>query len=314
MPLTLRNPLFACAIAASLSACGGPLVFTHAIGDTRTDAIGGRSRGDLLYVGSKRHIEVYDYPGKSLRKTFRSSGLVLGMCSDAQGNVFVAASTGSDAGEIDEYAHGGSAPIASLQLPAHDIPVGCSSDPTTHNLAVPAYEARNFAPKIAIYPGGQGVPKIYRSKALGANPQAGYDDQGNLFATSGGNVGIELRQGKSAFKRITLDQTLGGVGHVQWDGSDWAVQSFGVSKHNRNKIAERVFHLSIVGKNAQVVGSSRFERWLASRAGQSWIAGDTIVGTPNQRVVFWHYPAGGTPFQTITPPYGSVAVTVSSAR
>lgn len=285
----------------------------HPTGEVQTDAVGGRSRGDLLYVGSKRHITIYSYPRGTLQQTFPSSGILRGMCSDVQGNVFVAVGSGSDGGEVDEYARGGSAPIASLNLPAHDVPVGCASDATTGDLAVPAYDARNFAPRIAIYRDARGEPAMYRSKALGANPQAGYDDQGNLFATSGGNVGIERRAGKTDFRQITFNATLGGVAHVQWDGAHWAVQSFVVSKH-REKIPERIFRLNVVGKNAQIVDSSRFEQWLARRPGQSWIAGDTIVGAPNGRVLFWPYPAGGKAFKVIKPPYESVAVTISSAR
>ncbi len=270
-------------------------------------------RGDLLYVGSKYHIGIYTYPGGRHESRFAAQGRVEGMCSDVDGNVFVASLSGEGHGEITEYAHGGSVPVVSLRLPRHNVPTSCTSDPMTRNLAVPCFDARDNAPSVVIYAGARGRATTYRSDVLGAEPQAAYDDRGNLFATSGGNVAALLAAGARSFATITLRQTLGGVAHVQWDGAHLAVQSFAVSGHNREKIAERIFRLRIRGSMGTIVGSSRFEHWFAQRAGQSWIAGGALVATPRENVVFWKYPAGGDVVKNIRPGDGSIAVTVSAA-
>ena len=53
-----------------------------------------------------------------------------GDCTDANGNVFI-----SNDDNVFEYAHGGTEPIATLDLPGSNA-IGCSVDPTTGNLAV----------------------------------------------------------------------------------------------------------------------------------------------------------------------------------
>ncbi len=310
--LRLRDSLFACALAASLSACGASQGSIPPASAERPAAHQAGSQGELLYVGSLRHVEMYAYPDGTHEGTFKPLGRVHAMCADADGNVFIAESSG-DTGHVDEYEHGGKAPIATLALPAHDIPASCSSDPAKENLAVAVYDARNFAPSVAIYRSASEPPKIYRSEALGANPQVAYDGDGDLFATSGANLAAVMSKGASRFKTIAIDRTLGGVNHAQWDGKFLALQSFGFTLHSREKVPEQIFRLKIEGTTARVVGNSRFVNWLEKRAGQSWIAGDTVVATPEQKVVFWNYPGGGKAFKVIKPVHASVAVTISAA-
>ena len=218
-----------------------------------------------------------------------------------------------DTGAVYEYAHGGSKPIAKLAVPKHEIPIDCSSDPTTGNLAVTLQNSRNYAPSVAIYPKAAGTPKIYVSRAIGAAPQAGYDDRGDLFATSGGNVGAELPMGKTLFTTIKLSETLGGVAHVQWDGTYLALQSFVYLKHNREKLFERIFRVQISGSTGKVVSRSHFHDWPEKDPGESWIQGRTIVATPAREIVFWAYPAGGNPRKVIRHGRPGNAITVSVA-
>jgi hypothetical protein len=273
------------------------------------------SAHDLLYSGVKRYVEVYTFPSGSLEETFAIKGSINGMCSDSNGNVFIAAappraSTNGN-GFVLEYSHGGKAPVATLDLPKNDLPIACSSDPTTGNLAVTAQNNRNFAPSVAIFARAGGTPTIYRSQAIGADPQAGYDDSGNLFVTSGGNVGAELPTGQAALHKITLAQTLGGVDHVQWDGTYWALQSFHASKHNGEKLFERIYRVQISGSSGKVVKVVSFDGWPEKDAGQSWIQSGTIVATPFSHIEFWAYPAGGEAVKVVHSIHNVKAITVS---
>ncbi|HEY2554905.1 MAG TPA: hypothetical protein VGI15_06625 [Candidatus Cybelea sp.] len=275
------------------------------------------SSGDLLYVGAKREGTIYSYPDGSPIGTFSTSATIHGMCSDAKGNVFVVAGKNgakpSAAGYVYEFAHGGTTPVATLNLPTREIPVSCSSDAGSGDLAVTSYDTRNFAPMIEVYAGASGTPATFTSRALGANPQAGYDADGNLFATSGGNLGVELVKGSAQLAKITFDQTLGGVDHVQWDGAHFALQSFQNSQHNKERLFEHIYRLKISGSQATILGSSNFKNWHAGEPGQSWIDRDTLVATPGSSIAFWKYPAGGQAYLVLHPSRASKAVTISRA-
>jgi hypothetical protein len=271
---------------------------------------------ELLYAGIKHYVDVYSFPNAGRVRSFRSSGEIQAMCSDTKGDVFVAAAapraSTAAGGFVYEYAPAKKGAVATLDLPKAQVPMACSSDPTTGNLAVTAQNKRDYAPGIAIYDDASGTPKFYRLDALGENPQAAYDDKGNLFATSGGDVGVELPAGKSAFIKITLAQTLGGVDHVQWDGTYWALQSFEHTRHNGENLFERIFRVKISGSNGKVVQVVSFDRWPEKNSGQSWIQNGTIAATPLSSIVLWAYPAGGKPTKIVHSNLGVKAITVST--
>lgn len=276
-----------------------------------------KSSGDLLYVGGRDTVEIYTFPAGTYRESLETAGSLTGLCADTEGNVFATvsdASQGNETGYVYEYAHAGTKPIARLDVPKNDIPIDCSADSTTRNLAVTLQNSRTYAPSVAIYPKKAGPPQIYVSRALGANPRAGYDDRGNLFATSGGNVGAELAIGKSSFTTITLSQTLGGVAHVQWDGTYLALQSFDYLKHNREKLFERIFRLQISGSAGKIVSALHFHGWPEKDPGESWIQGGKIVATPSRQIAFWAYPAAGMPFKVLRRGRPGNAITVSLGR
>ncbi len=306
-----------CAALTILVGCAVPQAALSPGSPAEQNGIGkaGHGSGDLIYAGIRHYIEVYSFPDGSYQETFTTKGFVNGMCSDSKGDVFVAAApdeaskTGS--GYVFEYAHGAKAPLATLNLPNRDVPFACSSDPATGNLAVTAQNSRNFAPSIAIYAKAQGTPTVYTSRFIGADPQAAYDESGDLFATSGGNVGVELLKGKHALTKITIATTLGGVTHVQWDGSDWALQSFLPTKHNGEKIFERIYRLQISGSSGKIAGLTRFDDWPEKDPGQSWIEDAQIVATPFSDIKFWAYPAGRKPTKIVHSSRSVKAITVS---
>jgi hypothetical protein len=271
---------------------------------------------DLIYAARERYVEVYSYPDGALQTAFTEKGSANGMCADSSGNVFAAVADvqgSNSAGYVYEYAHGATAPAATLDAPKNDLPQACSVDPTTGNLAVTMQNAKDFEPSVAIYTKASGTPKVYHSNVLGAYPQAAYDGGGNLLATSGGNTVIELAKGQSAFTKITLEETLGGVAHVQWDGKYFALQSFDVNKHNGEKIFERIYRIALSGSTGKVAGITRFDGWPEKDAGQSWITGSTILATPYSKIGFWAYPAGGKPTKTVHSARAVKAITLSVA-
>lgn len=316
----LRYAARLCALTGALAGCAGLPSGTGPVAPLARDSVA-RSAGsqtDLLYAGVKDRAVVYTYPDGTFEDTFTTPFSIQAMCSDAKGDVFMAATveskSGAHTGYVYEYAHGGKSPVATLDVPHHEIPVNCSSDPTTGNLAVTSYNIRNFAPLVEIFAGGSGNPKLYHSLELGANPQPAYDASGNLFVTSGTNVAALLVKGAQKFEKVTLNETIGNVAHAQWDGKYFALQSYWVTKHNGENIYIHYFRVQVSGTSGKIVGISRFGRWRQKNGGQSWIQGDTVVGTPGNSIAFWKYPAGGKFYKILHPSYPTQAVTVSVAR
>ena len=316
--LALRYAASLCVLACALSGCAAiPQASSLAPAQRPAATARNAASNDLLYIGGKKTIEVYTYPDGVYNNTITAPASIQSMCSDAQGDVFLAAMSrhrGGSTGNVYEYAHGGTSLVATLDLPRHEIPVNCSSDPTTGNLAVTSYNVEDFAPFVEIYANAGGKPQRLQSNALGANPQPAYDGDGNLFVTSGGNLGVVLPKGKQTLQEIKLNQTLGGVAHAQWDGKYFALQSFQSTKHQLEHTLVRVYRVKISGSSGEIVSFSQFAKWRLKGAGQSWIQKGTLVATPQSDTRFFKYPAGGNPFMALTHAKPMPAVTVSIAR
>ena len=127
--------------AAALAGCsgaapsGGPGLLPQRVAASAPAPAGGA----LLYVTDTVTSDVYvfSYPKGKLKQTLTGFTDPAGECADAQGNVFISNTGGSN---IVEYAHGGTTPIATLKDPGF-FPIGCSVNPLTGDLAV-----TNFPP------------------------------------------------------------------------------------------------------------------------------------------------------------------------
>ena len=273
------------------------------------------SSGELIYIGAKNYIETYAYPAGTAAGSIKTAFNVVALCSDAHGNVFAPGTKttkSATTGAVYEYAHGGTQVIATLALPVHQVPVDCSSDPSTGNLAVTSYSTRNYTPQINIYVNANGSPQVYTSSALGASPVPAYDASGDLYVTSGGSVAAYMPANSSAFVTITMNVVLGPVVHAQWDGKYFALQSFAIVRHQREHTLEHVYRFTISGSTGTLEGVVHFANWYSATAGKSWISGDTMVATPGARVALWSYPGGGQSIEMLHPAKKGRAVTVSS--
>lgn len=269
----------------------------------------------MLYVGAHNYIETFAYPAGTAAGTIKTHFNVVGLCSDAHGNVFALGTTtkgNATSGAAYEYAPGSTQITQTLALPARQIPVACSSDPSTGNFAVTSYNSHNFNPQINVYANASGTPAVFMSSALSAAPQPAYDASGDLYVTSGGNKGTYLPAGSNALVTVTLNKVLGNVAHAQWDGKYFALQSFMVARHQGEHTAEHVYRVSISGSTGTLTGSTHFLNWYSKDAGFSWIAGDTMVATPGKYVAIWNYPGGGKSIMVLHPAQKGRAVTVSA--
>ncbi|MGB8907705.1 MAG: hypothetical protein WCC84_03030 [Candidatus Cybelea sp.] len=196
---------------------------------------GGRSwmnpdakKRDLLYVSDDTTFDVYvfTYPKGILVGTLTGFSGPGGLCADSRGDVFVPNVFTST---IEEFAHGGTSPIATLGEAPHSFPNSCDVSRTNGDLAVGDGasgidgEGRGA---IAIYRSAAGTPSIH--KAMYHPYSCGYDSEGNLFV-DGEGAGFqnfkfgELPASGKRYRKIVLNQPIALAGGVVWEGNTVAV-------------------------------------------------------------------------------------------
>ncbi|MGC1379489.1 MAG: hypothetical protein WA814_00540, partial [Candidatus Baltobacteraceae bacterium] len=268
-----RKSLGLCAAAALLAGCGGSQLAPAVPGTMPAARHSGSwmapdaKSGDLLYITDTvtNELYVFSYP-KGTPKGAITGGLQdpAGECVDKSGDVFVA-NTGAN--NVYEYAHGGTSPIAVLNDPGY-FPVGCSIDPVTGNLAVTNFPVTSsLQGNVVIYKHAKGNPKgNYTSKIMNQMLLCSYDGSGNLFVdglTKGSGFAFaELRKGGTALTNVTLNQSIGNAGGVEWDGTYVAVG---------DQTTNTIYQFTISGKKGTVVGSTPLGG--ASEVFQFWIDG-----------------------------------------
>jgi hypothetical protein len=284
-------------------------------------------RADLLYVsdgGDSGAVYVFSYPRGALVGTLSGfDGHTQSVCSDRNGNVFVAVfNLGSN--EVVEYAHGATAPIATLAAPGE--PVGCSVDPATGDLAVAIYSYDSSPGSIAIYRNAAGSPSLFRNPNISDISDCTYDDSGNLFVSGVNDRGFalgELAARSTTLKSVAVKGRVSGADlePIAWDGSDLAIGDF--DGYGREYEVKR---LRVDGRVARIDGEREFALSRGVFSGDSRFSiyqGSIIFPYQNGKGVrahkgragFWKYSAGGAQAGT-TRKIGSQyldGVTVSAA-
>jgi hypothetical protein len=260
--------------------------------------------GDLLYISDvgTNDVYVYSYPKLKLEGTLTGFSTPDGECVDKAGDVFIA---NFNTQQIFEYAHGGTTRIATLNDPGY-YPEGCSVDPTTGNLAVANYSnSDNVRGNVAIYNGAAGSPAAYYTDSLMYEMfLCSYDNKGNLFVDgeqlgSGGFVLAELSRAGASLTDMFLNQSIGGISGVQWDGRHLVIG---------DSTAEMIYQFTIKGAFATKVGAIPLDE--AIDLGQFSIQRAKVVAPYGAGAGIWNYPSGGSAIKTVdsgsfNEPFGS---------
>jgi hypothetical protein len=293
---------------AALAGCGGSQLGapgTSPIGSSgmQRTAPGGSwmspsaAKNDLLYVsvysffyGSS--VYVLSWPGLSLVGQLDVGAL--GMCSDKDGNVYMA--TGAS-GDILEYAHGGSSPIKTLS-DANNYSYGCSVDPSTGDLAVTnLYDGALEQGSVLIYPNATGSPQSYQESSISDYYFCGYDHKGNLFVDGVGAsdafVLAEILKHTGSWRNITLNASIGIPGNVQAHGTTVAIGDQGDEDGS-----QAIDQFSVSGSSGTQTGETSLTG--AGDVPEAWIGGKYVAApdTRNADVELYDYPAGGNPIGT----------------
>ncbi len=291
-------------LVAVLAGCGAP---TSVAPSTQNEFAFGHSRMSpgvkgrrLLYVSNTFGGTVNVY----LDSTWNPVGELLGfsrpsgMCVDAAQDVYV---TDDVTLLVTEYAHG--AITATRRLADHQgDPLSCAVDVKTGDLAVANVQGPSEGPgNVIVYKGAKGSPVKYTANGFTFYFSVAYDENDDLFICGLGSSTTylaELPKGKSAFKVLTSNQPIGGLGGLAWDGTFLAVG---------DEVTSTIYQFAIKGSKALVKGSTElngattvfqfsFDRGNSRPQATTVIGADSGAGAVDK----WDYPAGGTPLRTIT--------------
>jgi hypothetical protein len=267
---------------------------------------------DLLYVSDSGNddVVVYSYPKGKLEGALTGFNDPLGECVDNAGDVFITTFNG---GVVYEFPHGATWPKKILYDP-EGLPVGCTVDPTTGNLAVVDIFGYASNPStVELYaPGYNKKPTTYINSETTSQYFDTYDSNQDLFVDGyvpdSSNIAFalwELANGSNTFENITLNQFIASPEGVQWDGKYLAVLA---PAHFSPAV---IYQFTISGSSGTVEGSTPLN--VGNSIGQFWIAGDTVIAAAGSQVFFWPYPAGGNPSTTINGFSDAQGVVVSGA-
>lgn len=271
-----------------------------AIGRSRMSP--GAKNSGLLYIANTHasSVNVYSYSKWNAVGELLGFTLPYTMCVDAAQNVYVTDFSGK---RVIEYAHG--AITSTRTLADHQgTPVACAIDLKTGDLAVSNFMGPSGGTgNVIVYRGAKGTPTEYAAKNLSDYFFVGYDANGNLFVDGEGSASdvllAELPNGKSAFKAIHMNVTLGFPGGVAWDGEFLAVA---------DQQANTIYQFKVSRSKATMQGSTVLSD--ATDVFQFWLTGSSPKHPQATAVIGadfgasaadkWDYPAGGTPLKTIT--------------
>jgi hypothetical protein len=257
-----------------------------------------RAGGDLLYVANGGHVVFFTFPQGKQVGELSLTGSPTSVCSDTAGNVWVPVGVGRFRFRLYEFAHGGTRPIATIDVPKRKTANGCGVDPVTGDLAVPNSYGGTGRGSVLVWAGARsGKPKSY---SVGMNPTAcAYDDRGNLLVTgwadSDGYFFAELARGANKFTNVTLTKHTFYAGGVQWDGKYFAVAA-------QEALHAAVYRVRVSASKGQIVQTIRSKEfplgaWI-------WVKGSTLVSTQRSKdrrlIGVWNYPAGGTPKESFS--------------
>lgn len=262
--------------------------------------------GSLLYVidkSDRTRMSIFALPGgkKVVRKIHIPQRVFGDICSDRGGDVFV-----PGASAVLEYAHGGVTPIATLS--ASNVPIGCSSDPSSGDLAVA--EPNSSQCSIAIYKNASGNPMVVTDSSLPYCQYPTYDNAGNLFFegwTGSNSLLMELPAKRDAFRTVALNKPIDDFGFVQWDGHDLAIQA-----RPSLRAPLEIYRVHVSGSSGTIVQTVHFLQWMKYEP-WPWIQDNQVVDvTGAAQIGLWKYPQGGSPFKTFPAPEGIFAFAVSA--
>jgi hypothetical protein len=241
------------------------------------------------------YASVFNYP-KSTEMVDQLSGAGGQGCTNALYGYGrkVVWNPGRDNGGVTEYSVPSNKVIKTLSL-SYDVTSSCAMD-TSGDLAVGVLLGNSYGPggQVVIWKNASGTPTVYNTP-LSKEYFDGYDPKGDLFADGFGSSYnfelVELAKGSSTFHTITIPNTVDFPGSVQWDGTYITVF---------DQEGDATYQYSVSGTTATLRGTVSYSG--AGDCAQTWIVRGLLYcgDADNEGAEVFKYPAGGSPFATLT--------------
>jgi hypothetical protein len=251
----------------------------------------------LLYVSDAGNNDVnfYTWPNLRFRATLTGFGAVRGLCASPTGSIYIVDAQNDD---IVRYGHGAQSPSKILYDQGYH-PNGCAVDRVTGKLAVTLISESSGQPGVlALFTHAAGRPVYYGIANIFTPAYCAFDSKGNLFidgTDKKGNFALgEMAFGYHSVSTVTLKQTIGVPGGVQWDGTYLVIGDQGTSSKGST-----LYQFTIAGGAGTLEGTVPLGE--SAKVAQFWTGSIKLVG-PNSggsEVGIWSYPAGGQPLKTI---------------
>jgi hypothetical protein len=250
---------------------------------------------DLLYITNYSDVVVFSYPQGKLVGTLKGFVSANTGCVDRNGDVFF---LNFKPVTVYEYAHGGAKRIASFPTKKAGT-YGCAISPVNGDLAITG--ATSY---VEIYKGAKGKPIVLRDKNMFFGQYCTYDGSGNLFFDGLKDASNDLQLselpfGTKTFVNLEPNARFEPEAAILWNGKTLTALSYVPWPRGKPTILQ----YSISGNRATKVASTMLNS-PASLVIQYLIDKQTVV-VPNEsysKVLFYDYPAGGNPYQTLEKP------------
>jgi hypothetical protein len=283
-----------------------------------------KSNKKLLYVGDEEtDVYVYDYKSGKSVGMLTGFGGPYGMCVDASGDIYVANFDDQDA---VEYSHGGAKVLNTYEV-SGGTPIGCSVD-SKGDVAVTSFDPG----EVEVFAGGDPSKGTTYSGTCYCLWTMGYDHSGNLIGggetEDGGREMCGLLSGATSITALPFSGTINFPGGTMWDGKYIALTDQEAGDADETGIIRATLKGStltyvsettfsddcysdytddvnpfIVGKKNTPVNDKEGN---ANVGPNIWCESEGKGG----KVDYWHYPAGGQPYSSLSSPppdpYGAV--------
>lgn len=322
----LSRRILSVAAVALLAGCGGlqPPIGGPATGQGRAVIEPSAARDgswmrpdakgqSLIYVALPYEglVNVYTFPGGHLVGQITSAMFPNAVCADKAGNVWISDGVSDYYAHLNEYVHGGTTPIRTLNDKGGN-PSACSVDPVTGNLAVANGCCYSSLVDVEIYPHAKGDPALYYPKDLGSIEAVAYDSTGDLFVSGILHVyaaGTDwFRSGGTGFTVFKLKHphTYPHAG-IFWDGNALTEVAH----------PDLIHRYAIVGGKAKYIGSMTLnvdDAWAFTLERSNLAATSNDYSSSPGVVYVFKYPAGGDPIHTIKLPGGPGKIAISGVQ
>ena len=256
-------------LAAMLAACAGPSQTAPVHNGVLTSVMSpaASKSSSLLYVSNASNVTVYTYEnggGIILVGTLTSFTSPGGMCTDNAGNVWITDYTSRN---VYEYAHGGTAPIATITAKL-GFPYACAVDSATGNLAVsyehPYGHFRSYAEVVVYAPGANTGPSYAPKTGFYRAYFLSYDDKSNLYAT-GQACGYDecyrdayIRLFQLGSRKKMFEVVAGEARQSAPSAIVWVNPSFLMGNGKSGDGGAQALKIQVTGKRATIVGDVNF--------------------------------------------------------